>query len=71
VKLSTDKKICTPDKRQWHRLTNPIHPKPLLKGFERGVGKNFFQKVFPIPKGKLISVAILGGGTKMAAAAIV
>jgi hypothetical protein len=45
--------------------------KNFLKVFERGVGKNFFQKVFPIPIGKLISVAILGGGTKMAAAAIV
>ena len=33
------------------------------------MGKTF-AKVFPIPKGKLISVAILGGGTKMAAGAI-
>jgi hypothetical protein len=61
-----------------------MNPKTFLKVFEGVIGGEpceassrslatftSSQKVPPIPKGKLTSVAILGGGTKMAAGAIV
>jgi hypothetical protein len=59
VRLFANKKACTPNNRQWHRLINPVYPKTFLKVFEGVIGgtfakvppnKNFFPKSSPHKK---------------------